>query len=217
MFKKLLNIGVQLIFDNMVENGMFVVFEGLDGSGSSTQVALLKKALGDLGHKVHITKEPTNNIIGGLIRGQLTKDWKTGPECLQLLFAADRAHHLEREIMPAINQGNIVVSDRYFFSTMAFGGIDIDIDWLKKINERFLVPDLTFFIKVPASECVRRISASRFELELFEEEKKLEQVWVNYETLAGEFDNVYVVDGTQSVEGVHEDIMAIVISNLKRD
>lgn len=196
---------------------MFVVLEGLDGSGSSTQVALLKKALDNSGHKVHITKEPTNNIIGGLIRGQLTKDWKTGPECLQLLFAADRAHHIEREIMPAMNDGNIVVSDRYFFSTMAFGGIDTDMDWLKKINERFVVPDLTFFIKVPASECVRRISSSRFELELFEEEKKLVRVWANYEKLADEFENVHVIDGTQSVDDVHKEIIQIVLDNLKND
>ena len=200
----------------MAEKGMFVVLEGLDGSGSSTQVALLKKALGSSGHKVHITKEPTNNIIGGLIRGQLTKDWKTGPECLQLLFAADRAHHLEREIMPAMNDGNIVVSDRYFFSTMAFGGIDIDIGWLKKINERFVVPDLTFFIKVPAKECVRRISASRFELELFEEEKKLFRVWENYEKLSQEFDNVHVIDGMQSVDEVHKEIIGIVLDNLDK-
>ncbi|MCK5594050.1 MAG: dTMP kinase, partial [Candidatus Aenigmarchaeota archaeon] len=198
------------------EKGMFVVLEGLDGSGSSTQVALLKKALGCLGHKVHITKEPTNNIIGGLIRGQLTKDWKTGPECLQLLFAADRAHHLEREIMPAMNDGNIVVSDRYFFSTMAFGGIDTDIGWLKKINERFIVPDLTFFIKVPAKECVRRISASRFELELFEEEKKLFRVWENYEKLSQEFENVHVIDGMQSVDEVHKEIIGIVLDNLDK-
>lgn len=199
----------------MVEKGMFIVLEGLDGSGSSTQVALLKKALSHLGHKVHITKEPTNNIIGGLIRGQLTKDWKTGPECLQLLFAADRAHHIEREIMPAMDKGNIVISDRYFFSTMAFGGIDIDIDWLKKINERFIVPDLTFFIKVPASECIRRISASRFEVELFEEEKKLVRVWENYEKLADEFENVHVIDGTKGVDDVHEEIMGIVLCVLK--
>ena len=118
--------------------------------------------------------------------------------------------------MPAMNDGNIVVSDRYFFSTMAFGGIDTDIGWLKKINERFIVPDLTFFIKVPAKECVRRISASRFELELFEEEKKLFRVWENYEKLSQEFENVHVIDGMQSVDEVHKEIIGIVLDNLDK-
>ncbi|MCK4807998.1 MAG: dTMP kinase [Candidatus Aenigmarchaeota archaeon] len=195
--------------------GMFIVFEGLDGSGSSTQVSLLQKALRKAGYTAHITKEPTNNLIGGLIRGQLTKDWKTGPECLQLLFAADRAHHLEREILPGVEKGCVVISDRYYFSTMAFGGIDIDMDWLKKLNEKFKVPDLSFFIKVPARECVKRISDSRFEFELFEEEKKLERVWKNYDILAKDFDNVHVIDGTQSVEEVHEEILAITLDKLR--
>ena len=202
-------------FVDKMAKGMFIVFEGLDGSGSSTQVSLLQKALRKAGYTAHVTKEPTNNLIGGLIRGQLTKDWKTGPECLQLLFAADRAHHLEREILPGIEKGCVVISDRYFFSTMAFGGIDIDMDWLKRLNERFKVPDLSFFIKVPAQECVRRISDSRFEFELFEEEKKLERVWKNYEILAKEFDNVHVIDGTKSVEEVHEEVLAITLDKLR--
>ncbi len=198
-----------------MSKGFFIVFEGLDGSGSSTQVGLLQKALKDKGYRAHVTKEPTNNIVGGLIRGQLTKDWKTGPECLQLLFAADRAHHLEREILPGVSQGCIVISDRYFFSTIAFGGIDLDMEWLKGLNDKFKVPDLSFFIKVPASECVRRIADSRFEFELFEEEKKLEKVWKNYEVLAKEYKNVHVIDGMKSVSEVHEEILEIVCDYLK--
>ncbi|MEA3229431.1 MAG: dTMP kinase [archaeon] len=194
---------------------MFIVFDGLDGAGSSTQVSLLQKALQEKGHNAYVTKEPTNNIIGGLIRGQLTKDWKTGPECLQLLFAADRAHHLEREILPMLRKENIVISDRYFFSTIAFGGIDLDMGWLKVLNEKFKVPDLSFFIKVPAKVCVERISRSRFDFELFEEEKKLEKVWKNYEILAKEFENVHIIDGMKPVEEVHKEILGIVVDYLK--
>ena len=84
--------------------GNFIAFEGLDGSGSTTQAIRLRNWLNEsqkkfvLGHPLaHLTKEPTNNIIGGLIRGQLTNDWKTRPECLQLLFSAG-AHPQIREI-----------------------------------------------------------------------------------------------------------------------
>jgi len=118
----------------MIKNpypGKFIVFEGLDGSGSSTQASKLRDWLNRaqkeliLGKpRAQLTKEPTNNIIGGLIRGQLTGDWKTRPECLQLLFAADRSHHLEREIIPLLKDGVTVISDRYFFSTIAFGAAE---------------------------------------------------------------------------------------------
>ena len=129
--------------------GKFIVFEGLDGSGQSTQAQLLKDFLMKRGHKVHLTKEPTSNLIGGLIRGQLTNEWKTSPECLQLLFAADRAHHLEKEIIPLLKKEVIVISDRYFFSTVAFGATEIkDKDWLLKINQKFLLPDIIFFFQL---------------------------------------------------------------------
>src|SRR3989338_8048368 len=93
--------------------GKFLVIEGPDGSGSSTQVALIKKYLEQKGEKVLDTKEPTNNLIGGLIRGVLTGEWKLGSYGLQLLFCADRAHHLEREIMPALEKGWNFITDRY--------------------------------------------------------------------------------------------------------
>jgi len=172
--------------------GKFIVFEGLDGSGSTTQAGKLldwlnkspKKLL--LGHpQAHVTKEPTNNIIGGLIRGQLTGDWKTRPECLQLLFSADRSQHLEKEIIPLLKSGVTVISDRYFLSTVAFGATEIeDKEWLININKPFILPDLTFLIKVSPKVCLERIRGDRFSVELFEKEEALTRVWRNYEELA---------------------------------
>lgn len=194
--------------------GKFIAFEALDGSGASTQISLLAKYLSEKGLRVHVTKEPTNNIIGGLIRGQLTKDWKTSQTCLQLLFAADRAHHLERDILPALQTGAVVITDRYCFSTMAFGGIDIDIEWLKKINEQFLLPDLVILLKVAPEECIARIKRSRMGLELFEDVEKLRAVWTNYEKLAKEFPNFVVVDGSRAIEEIAADIRKIVEDRL---
>lgn len=202
--------------------GKFIAFEGLDGSGSTTQAGLLIDYLNEsqkklvLGRPVaHLTKEPTNNIIGGLIRGQLTDGWKTGPECLQLLFSADRAFHLEKEVIPLLEKGVTVVTDRYFLSTIAYGATEIeDVDWLIEINKSFILPDLTFLIKVSPRVCLERIKGSRFHIELFEKEEALTRVWQNYEELAKRFENVSIIDGENSCEKIFEEIKGIVHSKL---
>jgi dTMP kinase len=193
----------------------FIVFDSLDGAGNSTQVKLLADYLNKIGKKAHITKEPTSGLIGGLIKSQLTHDWKSSPECLQLLFSADRAYHLEKEIIPLLKKGINVISDRYFFSTMAYGNLEIkDLNWLIEINKKFLMPDLTFFLKVSPKVCIGRIKKDRFEITLFEKEKILKRVWKNYEKLAKRFKNVYIINGERSVEKVFEEIKKIVEKKL---
>ncbi|MFV9676384.1 MAG: dTMP kinase [Methanosarcinales archaeon] len=191
--------------------GKFIAFEGLDGAGSTTQAGKLTVYLKERLKKVHLTKEPTNNLIGGLIRGQLTKEWRTGPECLQLLFTADRAHHLEKEVIPLLKQEITVITDRYFFSSVAFGSLGIeDRDWLRKINDRFILPDLTFLLHVSPQVCLHRIKENRFHLELFEEEEHIAKIWRTYNELAQEFENVYVINGEKPAEEVFADILKIV-------
>ncbi|VVB61684.1 putative thymidylate kinase [uncultured archaeon] len=187
--------------------GKFIVIEGLDGSGASTQVAMLSEYLASKGYKVLVTKEPTNNLVGGLIRGQLTHEWKSNPECLQLLFAADRSHHLEKEIIPALEKGFIVISDRYMYSSLAFGSIDCDIEWLKSINSKFLKPDVSVILNVPPEVSVERIGRSRAGFELFEDKTKLEKVRAAFDKLSKEYKDVIVIDGTLPVNKVS---MAIV-------
>lgn len=200
--------------------GKFIVFDGLDGSGQSTQAENLvnfynrpEKIL-KLGHAgAHLTKEPTNGLIGGLIRGQLTNEWKSSPECLQLLFCADRAYHLEKEIIPLLEKGIVVVSDRYVFSTLAFGNLGIeDREWLFDLNKNFLLPDFTFLLRVPARVCIQRIQKTRFEIDLFEKEEVLAKVWENYEKLAEEFENVHILDGERPVETITQEIIGIINS-----
>jgi dTMP kinase len=192
----------------MIKNkypGKFIVFEGLDGSGTSTQTAKLNEKL-SRDYKILVTKEPTGNLIGGLIRGQLTGVWRTDQQCLQLLFAADRAHHLEREIIPALKTGRLVLSDRYFFSSVAYGSLDLDKKWILDLNRNFLMPDLSIIIKVSPKECLRRMKKSRYNLELFEEEKKLQKVWQVYNWLSKKFDKVVVIDGAAEKDAVFEKI-----------
>ncbi len=190
--------------------GKFIVFEGLDGAGSSTQANLLADYLRLSGVKIIVTKEPTNNIIGGLIRGQLSSDWKTNQECLQLLFAADRSHHLQKEIIPALEQGVTVICDRYLISSLAFGGIGCSIEWLKKLNEKFLIPDLTIILKVSPAECIKRIKGARFGMELFEQEEKLEDVWRNYEQLANYHPNTHIINGEGEEKEILKNIIKII-------
>lgn len=190
--------------------GKFIVFEGLDGSGSSTQVERLANNLRKLGHNAFTTKEPTNNIVGGLIRGVLTHQWKMPSDGLQLLFTADRAHHLTWEIVPILERGDIVISDRYKFSNLAFGSVDLPLGWLKKINSRFPVPYLTFFVRVEPKECLRRIGKVRNGFEFFEEEKKLTKTLATYDKLAKDkSNNIVIIDGSKTIKEIEEEILNI--------
>lgn len=195
---------------------LFIVFEGLDGAGTTTQVELLAGYLRNEkpNQKIIITKEPTNNIIGGLIRGCLTGDWQTTPAGLQLLFAADRAHHLHHEIEPALNDGYIVICDRYYLSTMAYGSINCDPAWLYKINAPFRKPDLTFFLDVTAETAMDRMKKVRYNIELFERKPLLEKVRKNYLEAMKKEKNLYIINGEEIITRVRDDINQIITKYL---
>lgn len=196
--------------------GKFIVFEGLDGSGKSTQAEMLFSYLKQKGQKVHLTSEPTRYLIGGLIKSWVTHDWKSTPECLQLLFAADRAHHLDKEIIPLLKREITVISDRYFLSSLAFGALEVkDGDWLFDINKKFILPDLIIILKVRPRTCIRRMAKEKFSLTLFEKEKKLKKVWQNYQKIAKKFKNTYIIEGEDSMEGVFSQIKALLNYKLK--
>jgi dTMP kinase len=190
--------------------GKFIVFEGLDGSGKSTQVGLVFDFLKGKDQKVHSTSEPTQYLIGGLIKSWVSNDWKSTPECLQLLFAADRAYHLDKEITPLLKKGVTVICDRYFLSSLAYGDLEIkDLNWLISLNQNFILPDITILLKVSPKICLQRMLKERFFLNLFEKEKKLKKVWQNYEKLTKKYKNIYIVDGEKSIEEISEGVKKI--------
>lgn len=195
--------------------GKFIVFEGIDGAGLTTQATLLENYLRKKGYNVILTKEPTSGLIGGLIRAALKKEWKTSNEVLQLLFSADRAHHLNEEIIPALKAGKIVISDRYFLSTIAYGMVEVDKNWLKTINSSFLAPDITIILDVPVEISIERIKAARFGFELFEEREKLEKIRKNFIELSKEYPNCFVVDASRTIDDIHKEIVRIVENILK--
>jgi len=199
----------------MSEQGVLIVLEGADGAGLSTQTAVLAEHLRrSKGEAVISTKEPTSSHIGNLIRSALKHEWKPSPRALQLLFAADRAHHLENEIEPALRANKIVISDRYILSSLAFGSIENDLAFLKQINSKFRKPDLTFIIDTPPRICLERINRTRENIELFEERGRLEQVREKYLSLKGYFKNTFIVDGDREKEKISKDIQEVLRKHL---
>ena len=193
------------------QKGLFIVFEGIDGSGSTTQADEIGNILNSRGVSTHITREPTDSLIGGLIRSLLRGHWSLTPEGLQLLFAADRAHHLKTEVIPILEKGVNVMSDRYYFSSIAYGSVDISDDkFISDINRLFPEPDLVIYLRVSASEAMRRIQAGRHtETELFEKEQQLSMVVAAYDNLAKERDYFVSIDGMMPREKVTEAIIKV--------
>ena len=156
---------------------------------------------------MHLTAEPTASLIGGLIRSQLAHEWKSSPECLQLLFTADRAHHLEGEIIPLLQRGITVICTRYVLSTLAYGNLGIrDGEWLQNINEKFILPDNIFLLKVSPRICISRIKKERFHQELFEKEEKMRKILINYFKFAKKFKNIRILNGEKPIDEVFKEI-----------
>lgn len=172
------------------KKGLLIAFEGIDGSGKSTQLALLKEYLEEKGYSVVATKEPTDGPWGRQIKelpfiGQA--EVKRHPPGKELeLFTQDRGDHVERVIGPALKEGKIVLTDRYYFSTMAYqGALGIDPNEIEEMNEAFAPrPDLVLLLVCPPKVALARIRKNRKKgLDPFERERYLERVQEIYQRL----------------------------------
>ena len=190
--------------------GKFYVFEGLDGSGLTTQAALLRNHFLSKGKDAILTKEPTDGLIGGIIKAALRDEWKTNSLALQMLFAADRAHHLTTEIEPALKKNKVVICDRYILSSLVYGSLNTSMDVLKQMNAHFLKPHMTIVIDTNPKICMERMKRGRHHIELFEEEHKLVQIRQNLISLKKYFPDTYFVDGNRKPEEIHEDVKKLV-------
>ena len=202
------------VYNRMQKNtysGKFIVVEGLDGSGQSTQVQLLSDFLMQNGYSVVSTKEPTKDSEAGKkIRQVLDKNTEVAPMYLQELFIQDRREHLDNLIIPALRDGKMVISDRYFFSTFAFGASSgVNLEELIELNQDFLMPDLTFILGVSPEVCIERMGKRGEPQTLFEEKEKLARVWEIYKIMPNRFENVYIIDGEKPIEEVRQNIKAL--------
>ena len=173
-----------------MERGLFIAFEGIDGSGLTTQAEkaqqkienganpkLLQQSLDENeSHErtTYLTKEPTDGPAGGPLRLALDERLELDPESFALLFATDRKDHTEQIIKPMLNDGKIVLADRYYLSSLAYQWSDgVDFEWVKSINSKCITPDLTILLDVKASEAKRRIEKGRLNTQLYENEERL--------------------------------------------
>ncbi len=159
-----------------MKKGLFIAFEGIDGSGKSTQARLLAKKLNAL-----LTAEPTNSPLGRFVR-KLIRMEKAG--WVQSVFANDRAEHVRKFILPALKKGRIVVCDRYILSSMAYAQSK-DVNMVKALNAGFPKPDMTFLLDVPAITALKRKKS-------FFGKNELERIRRNYLKWKG---NAIVIDG----------------------
>ena len=201
----------------MIKNiyaGKFIVIEGLDGSGKSAQVDLVVEFLKQQGKDVVLTREPTmDSEAGRKVKQALRKEIFIEPLELQALYVQDRKEHLENKVIPALKEGKFVVSSRYAFSTFAYGFSDgLDVDELIKMNEQFLLPDLTIVVDVSPESCVQRIEGRGEPKELFEQIEKLTRVNEIYKKTPSMFENVEMVNGENVIEDVFEQIKNIIIN-----
>lgn len=184
---------------------MFVTFEGVDGSGKSTQARLLAEALRDEGREVVATREPGGTELGERVRELVLHGNGVSPWAEATLFAAARAQLVEEVIRPALARGADVVCDRYLDSSLAYQGIGrgLGVDRVLELNlvaTGGLLPDRTFLLELPAAEAARRRGADTDRLEA-EGQEFAERVGIAYRELADAFPRrIVAVDATLSPE-----------------
>ena len=203
----------------MKNKGYFVSFEGIDGSGKSTQIQYLAKYLETLGFDVIITREPGGSVGGEQIRKLLLQGEvdRWSPETELLLFTAARRDHLERIILPALEDGKIVICDRFTDSTRLYQGMRGPNlrNLVELLNEKVIMcdPDLTIIIDINPETGLKRAKSRKTVEERFEDfgvdlQMKMRKGFID---LAKEFgDRIEVVDGQQSVDKLAQDICSLV-------
>ena len=190
-------------------SGCFVAMEGLDGSGGTTQVQRLCEALG-----AHATAEPSRGPVGQLIRAALRGEQPVADGVLPLLFAADRADHLEREILPRLAAGEIVVTDRYYASSLAYQSLVSPLAEVARLNAPFRAPDVTIFLDLSPEACMERIEKRGATRERFERLEALKDIAAAYGAalafLSDRGELIVRVDAQPAPDAVHAQVLEAV-------
>lgn len=194
---------------------MFITFEGIDGVGKSTQLDLLEDYLVSKGHSVMRTLEPGGTELGQEIRHLLLhRKGDVAPRSEALLYAADRAHHVATKIRPALAAGQVVLSDRYFDSSVAYQGAarELDVAEVKQISlwaVDNLVPDLTVLLDLPADQAMARRSSKGTEPDRLEQERVefFERARDEYLKMSNE-PRFLVIDASIAALEIHQQVVA---------
>jgi dTMP kinase len=169
----------------MAKRGVFIVFEGIDGSGKSTHIKALAEELRGRGYSVLQTSEPSKDRIGNFIRRYAERnDSRLTPETEALLFAADRFEHVKTVIEPALRRGRIVISDRYLYSSLAYQGAGgLEVDWIREMNKFAPKPDLGILLDILPEFSLQRVNRRKT---VFEDSDYLRKVRAIYLQLVEE-------------------------------
>lgn len=197
-----------------MQQTLFIVLDGIDGSGTTTHSKLLAGFLSLKGLKIYLTQEPSNSEIGKLLR-KFLKDDKVPPSTDALLFAADRDLHYRNEIKKKLEEGYIVISDRYIESSIIYQSCQsekITIEWVKSLNKFAGKPDLTIILDIDPKISLAR--KNQRDLEKFEDTSFLEKVRKLYITRAKEEEYV-IINTDDIIELVQEKIQQIVLNKFK--
>ena len=197
-----------------LNNAKFITFEGIDGSGKSTQARLLLDHMNNSGVETILVREPGGTNISESIREILlhSSSSQMGDRTESLLMTASRAQLTQEVIIPNIDQGKFVIADRYSDSTLAYqgGGRNLDIEWLIELNNYAtftLLPDITFFVDIRSEEALRRLDSNkdRIEGEGIEFQARVRKT---YHELAERFNDRYVIlDGYGEIDDIHQKVL----------
>jgi len=198
-----------------MKKNLFIALEGIDGSGKSTQLKLLKEKFEQAGHKVYTTCEPTDGPIGKIIRDIFTHKMEADHRTIAALFVADRLDHILNNtngILKLLEDGYTVISDRYYFSSYAYQSAHVDLDWVIQANSLsagLLRPDLNVYIDITPEQSIERIKNGRTTTELYETLENLQNVHHKYfevmELLKDE-EQVFITNGNRTPELISADI-----------
>lgn len=199
-------------------NPLFIVLEGIDKAGKSTQAELLKDYFIKQKQKVIISSEPTDGPIGKLIREAMQsqiiaiKHQETFDEQMAYLFAADRHYHLYNDVdgvYKLINEEHThVIATRYYFSSLAYNSnTEKEFNFVSRLNQRFPNPDIVFYLDIALEVAISRLNNASFK-EVYETEAKLKQVRQNYENIFQNYQGTILnLDGTEAIETIHQKIV----------
>lgn len=213
------NVSFDIDFRRNPYPGKLIVFEGIEASGKTTHTQMAGDILQKT-HKIFLTKNPTNSFIGDFIRQNLLAGKvRIPPISLQYLFGADREIQ-QQEIIERLKKGEIVISDRYFWSSVAYGAADIETDYdnftnlsltafsLLSMYHQFIVPDITFFLDISLDEAEKRMSKSKKHTEIYDNKEMNIRVKKGYDWLIKKFpDEFTILNGEKPVEKVTDEIV----------
>lgn len=220
------HIDFELDLKRNSDKGLYIALEGIDAAGKTTQLTELSSYFKSKGKKVVTTREPRKEgFIGDIIHQVLLGKVKIPAKALQYLFSTDRVIHHEELILPALERGDVVISDRSFWSAVVYGILDkneenyqvestdqlLVAQSILSFYHQFTVPDVTFYLKIPLSESLKRMEEKHKEdtKEIYEDKNKLEKVIGGYDWLFEKFSpEITEIDGAGSIEEVRDRMIA---------